>query len=81
VRSLERVEDHLERDDVLGEVLRLARALASGEEGASPSTALHLAPELFATRVDEKDLDDYLRALLQDGDAVLLDALLRSSDR
>jgi len=80
VRSLERVEDHLNRDDVLGETLRLARELASAN-GPSPSKALGLSKEMLAVSVDERRLDDVLRELLAGGDASLLDALLRRTDR
>jgi DNA repair exonuclease SbcCD nuclease subunit len=80
VRSLERVEDHVRRDDVLGETLRLVRDLAAAP-GASPAEALGVSRDLLATQVDALQLDDYLRELLASGDALLLDALLRSADR
>jgi DNA repair exonuclease SbcCD nuclease subunit len=79
VRSLERVEDHLGRDDVLGETLRLIRNLAEG--GESPSATLALSADQMAHRVDPRELDAYIRELLEGGDADLLDALLWSADR
>lgn len=73
-----RAEDHRKREDVLGEALRLVTAL-SDPAGPSPSDLLRIdASQLAGTAEEERDrLDAYLRSLLEGGEALLLEALLR----
>ncbi len=77
LRSEAKIQDHVDREDVLGEALRLVSEL-SAEDGPSPSDALGLtAEDLIGLDPEERrHLDGYLREILVDGGAVLLDAFL-----
>jgi len=71
------VETHLERQDVLGEALRLVRSLM-GEANRSPVAELELDPgDLagFDPRV-HASADAYVRGLLEGGESAVADALL-----
>jgi len=82
LRPIRRVEAHLHRTDVLGEVLRLVRDLAD-PGGGSPSGTLGISSaELAGLRgADPAELDAYLRTLLDGADVELLDALLEDPVR
>lgn len=81
IRPLHRVDDHLDRGDILGEALRMARELAN-PEGPSPSEALALDPAELAGLVSTHPggAEAYLRRLLEDADIDVLTALLARTD-
>lgn len=70
-------EEHLQREDVLGEALRLIRRL-SVAHGPSPAEALGIrAEDMLGLGPDQKSsLDDYMRHRLSGGETLLLEALL-----
>jgi DNA repair exonuclease SbcCD nuclease subunit len=74
-----RVQEYIQREDVLGEVLRLASEL-SDPEGPSPSEALGLNADdmLGLDPESRRDLDTYLRQLLEGGETALLSAFLEA---
>jgi len=77
LRSPERVEDHLGREDVLGEVLRMIAELRR-PGGPSPQEILQVVGEDLAGagQVAPEALDDYMRGLLTHGEATVLSAML-----
>jgi DNA repair protein SbcD/Mre11 len=77
LRPSRQVEPHLDRQDVVGEALRLLRDLV-GDPARSPAAELELEPgELAGYRAGEDDaLDEYVRGLLEGEEATLVDALL-----
>jgi DNA repair protein SbcD/Mre11 len=77
LRPFRRVEPHLDRQDVVGEALRLLRGLARGSD-RSPAAELELEPGDLAGYEAGGDapLDEYLRSLLEGEEATLVDALL-----
>jgi DNA repair protein SbcD/Mre11 len=81
VRALEAVRDHVERPDVLGEILRMVSELAD-PAGPSPADSLGIvAADLAgAAGVGGESLDRYLRDLLNGADSALLDAVLDRTD-
>ena len=84
LRPLRRVEPHLDRQDVLGESLRLLRRITEGVEeagGAPPAPAaaeLSLDPEELAGFDPDVHgtVDEYVRSLLEDEEASVVDAFL-----
>jgi len=77
LRSPVNVEDHLGREDVLGEVLRMIGELRR-PGGASPREVLEVISEQLAGagQVAPEALDDYLREILMNGEATVLSAML-----
>ena len=77
LKSIIRVPDHIGRQDVLGEALRLVCEL-SATDGPSPSEALGLnAGDMIGlSPEDENRLDVYIRELLSGREEGLLDAFL-----
>ena len=81
LRPARRLDDHLDRSDVLGEALRLARSLGTAG-GPAPSSALDLEGGELAgfDPAKGRELDDYLRELLDGQDTTLLDLLLEREE-
>ena len=77
LRSPVNVEDHLGREDVLGEVLRMIGELRR-PGGASPRAVLELFGEQLAGagQLAPAALDDYLRELLANAETTVLSAML-----
>ncbi len=77
--SVVRPEDHLEREDVLGEALRLIAELTS-DQGPSPAESLGIGVEdMLGLDPDQMaSLDRYARQLLSGGEMALLDAFLEA---
>lgn len=73
VYSLERVEDHLSREDVLGQALRLVRGVRSGEV-----TLTDLGCEHLIGVEDPGTLAAYVRDLLDTGEEEVLARMLKS---
>jgi len=82
LRSPVSVEDHLGREDVLGEVLRMIGELRR-PGGASPQEVLEVVGDDFAAagQVAPEALDDYLRELLTHGETAVLSAMLAKEVR
>jgi DNA repair protein SbcD/Mre11 len=77
LRPFRGVEPHLDRQDVVGEALRLLRELVR-DPARSPAAELELeAGDLAGFQLGEGlSLDGYLRGLLEGEEATLVDALL-----
>lgn len=78
-RPFEPVSSHVDRPDVLGEILRFASELST--PGSNPTEVLGLDRDELAGAegLDRGALDDYVRTLLEDADTALLDAILDRS--
>ena len=73
VYSLERVEDHVHREDVLGQALRLVREVLSGEITLADLPSEHLVG------VEGTDCPaEYVRELLETGEEEVLARMLKS---
>ncbi len=78
LRPVLRGEDYSDRVDVLGEALRMLREIREDGDAESAARMLGLVREdLLGLGTDEgRDVDEYIRSLLQDGDSALLEALV-----
>jgi DNA repair protein SbcD/Mre11 len=81
VRPFRRVEPHLDRQDVVGQALRLLRDLVRDPD-RSPAAELELEPgDLAGYEIGgDAALDEYLRSLLEGEEATLVDALLEDRE-
>jgi DNA repair protein SbcD/Mre11 len=81
LRPFRRVEPHLDRQDVVGEALRLIRELVRDPD-RSPAAELEVEAGDLAGYEPGTDaaLDEYLRGLLEGEEATLVDALLEDPE-
>ena len=68
-----RAEDHADREDVLGQALRLVAALRSGE-----TTLTDLPSDRLIGLADQDHMDEYVRKLLHVGEEEILSRMLKS---